>query len=92
MENLKPKGAFKILSSKQTTPHHMQAYQEVLETWWSVIGTWFFGSKDDGRKEGKMNAIPRPSTANATTHQASWGKPNNSSSHTAASTEENTEY
>jgi len=39
-----------------------------------------------------MNAIPRPSAASATTHHASWGKANNSSSHTAVLTEENAKY
>lgn len=68
------------------------ADQEVLETWSFAIGTWFFGNKYNGRKEGTMNAMPRPSTASATTHHAWWGKPNNSSSHTAASTKKNTEF
>jgi len=35
-----------------------------------------------------MKAIPRQSKASATTHQALWGMPNNSSSHTVVSTEE----
>jgi len=75
------KGGFQNSTVKaNNTPY---ADQEVLETWSFVPGTWFFGSKYNGRKEGTMNAIPRPSTASATTHHASWGKPNNSSSHTA---------
>lgn len=64
-----------------------EACQEVFETLSTDLGTSFFGSKYDGRKEGMMNAIPRHSKASATTHQALWGMPNNSSSHAFVPTE-----